>query len=98
MNGIYSQHFVKGLHGNNPRFIKTSSGCKHFDAYGGPENIPAWRFGFDAKVSIGLFYDVKPLKYWYLDFIQLIDEMRSSKAYLLVVRFFFFFVIWHSKE
>ena len=50
MSGALSQAFVKGLQGDHPRYIMTNAGCKHFDAYGGPENIPESRHSFDAKV------------------------------------------------
>ncbi|KAK6168489.1 hypothetical protein SNE40_021010 [Patella caerulea] len=52
LTGMHAQQFVKGLQGDNPRFLLVNSGCKHFDAYAGPENIPVSRFSFDAQVSI----------------------------------------------
>ncbi|ESO93305.1 hypothetical protein LOTGIDRAFT_216125 [Lottia gigantea] len=51
LSGILARSFIKGLTGNHPRYIRTSSTCKHFDAYGGPENKPVSRQTFDAKVS-----------------------------------------------
>ncbi|CAH1784544.1 unnamed protein product [Owenia fusiformis] len=51
MSGVYSQHFIWGLQGDHPRYVRASGGCKHFDVHGGPENIPSSRFDFDAKVS-----------------------------------------------
>lgn len=51
MSGKLAQAFVQGLQGNNTRYFRTVAGCKHFDAYGGPENIPELRFGFNAEVS-----------------------------------------------
>nr|KAG5696802.1 hypothetical protein BaRGS_012825 [Batillaria attramentaria] len=33
------------------RYVLANAGCKHFDVHGGPEDIPASRFSFDAKVS-----------------------------------------------
>ncbi|KAH9492176.1 putative beta-D-xylosidase 7 [Bulinus truncatus] len=51
MSGKLSQSYVKGLHGYDSRYIQASSGCKHFDAYSGPENIPVSSISFDAKVS-----------------------------------------------
>ncbi|XP_005113328.1 xylan 1,4-beta-xylosidase [Aplysia californica] len=51
MTGILAENFVKGIQGNDSRFIMTSAGCKHFDVHGGPENIPVSRFSFDAIVS-----------------------------------------------
>uniref|UniRef100_A0A2C9LMB7 Fibronectin type III-like domain-containing protein n=1 Tax=Biomphalaria glabrata TaxID=6526 RepID=A0A2C9LMB7_BIOGL len=51
MSGKLSQSYVKGLHGYDSRYIQASSGCKHFDAYSGPENIPVTSISFDAQVS-----------------------------------------------
>ncbi|GAB1598992.1 probable beta-D-xylosidase 6 [Argonauta hians] len=50
LTGTYATHYVQGLQGQHPRYIRASSGCKHFSAYSGPENIPSSRLGFDAKV------------------------------------------------
>ncbi|XP_013379796.1 probable beta-D-xylosidase 2 [Lingula anatina] len=50
-SGVYSQNFVHGLQGQDPRYVLANACCKHFDVHGGPENIPVSRFGFDAKVS-----------------------------------------------
>ena len=52
MSGELSAEFVRGLQGDHPRYIMTNAGCKHFDAYGGPENIPQSRHSFDAKVDL----------------------------------------------
>ncbi|KAK7108023.1 uncharacterized protein [Littorina saxatilis] len=51
--GILATHFIHGLQGNDvdSRYIIASAGCKHFDAYAGPENIPTPRNKFDAQVS-----------------------------------------------
>ncbi|XP_071113061.1 uncharacterized protein [Haliotis cracherodii] len=51
LTGVYATQFVHGLQGNHPRYIRANAGCKHFDAYGGPENIPIDRHVFNAKVS-----------------------------------------------
>ncbi|XP_064596521.1 uncharacterized protein LOC135463130 [Liolophura sinensis] len=51
MNGLYAQHFVAGLQGDHPRYVRANAGCKHFDVHGGPESYPVTRFSFDAKVS-----------------------------------------------
>jgi len=51
LSGVMAASFVIGLQGEHPRYIRANAGCKHFDAYGGPENIPASRFSFDAKIS-----------------------------------------------
>ncbi len=44
--------YVKGLQGDHPRYVRANAGCKHFDAYAGPENIPVSRMKFDAKVKV----------------------------------------------
>ncbi|OCT92076.1 probable beta-D-xylosidase 5 [Xenopus laevis] len=51
LSGLLATAFVKGLQGDHPRYIKANAGCKHFDAHGGPENVPVSRFSFDAKVE-----------------------------------------------
>ncbi|KAK6170692.1 hypothetical protein SNE40_019019 [Patella caerulea] len=51
LSGVLASHFVKGLQGNNTRYIRANAGCKHFDVHGGPENIPVSRFSFNAQVS-----------------------------------------------
>lgn len=51
MSGELSRFFVSGLQGDDDRYIMTNAGCKHFDAYAGPENIPESRHSFDAKVE-----------------------------------------------
>ncbi|CAH2221937.1 probable beta-D-xylosidase 5 [Pelobates cultripes] len=50
LSGVLAAAFVKGLQGDHPRYVKANAGCKHFDAHGGPENIPVSRFSFDAQV------------------------------------------------
>ena len=50
MSGELSRSFVRGLQGDHDRYIMTNAGCKHFDAYSGPENIPESRHSFNAKV------------------------------------------------
>ncbi|KAL8575359.1 hypothetical protein ACOMHN_048652 [Nucella lapillus] len=51
LSGVYAVSYVHGLQGNDSRFVRASAGCKHLDAYAGPENIPTSRMSFDAKVS-----------------------------------------------
>ncbi|XP_002740189.1 uncharacterized protein LOC100375100 [Saccoglossus kowalevskii] len=51
LSGTLAASFVTGLQGNHPRYVTANAGCKHFDAYAGPENIPSSRSTFDAKVS-----------------------------------------------
>ncbi|KAK6176560.1 hypothetical protein SNE40_014822 [Patella caerulea] len=48
LSGISSKHVVLGLQGDHPRYLLTSSGCKSFDAYAGPETN---RLAFDAVIS-----------------------------------------------
>ena len=39
---------------DNERYVEANAGCKHFDAHGGPEDIPGskyYRLSFDAKVQ-----------------------------------------------
>ena len=50
LSGTLVQGFVRGLQGDDPRYVRVNAGCKHFDVYAGPENIPVSRFSFDAKV------------------------------------------------
>lgn len=52
LSGTYASYFVQGLQGDHDRYIQANAGCKHFDAHGGPEDIPESRMGFDAKVSM----------------------------------------------
>ncbi|MEJ2422552.1 MAG: glycoside hydrolase family 3 C-terminal domain-containing protein [Acidobacteriota bacterium] len=40
--------FVKGMQGNNPKYLEVVATPKHFDAYSGPEPL---RHGFNAQVS-----------------------------------------------
>ncbi|XP_070191071.1 uncharacterized protein [Littorina saxatilis] len=51
LSGIFATAYVKGLQGNDTRYVRASAGCKHFDVHGGPESIPVSRFSFDAMVS-----------------------------------------------
>ncbi|ESO88942.1 hypothetical protein LOTGIDRAFT_154010 [Lottia gigantea] len=52
VNGMLASAFVKGLQGDHPRFIRANAGCKHFDVYGGPENIPVDKTRFSANVTL----------------------------------------------
>ncbi|XP_070188990.1 uncharacterized protein [Littorina saxatilis] len=49
--GAYAAAYVKGLQGNDTRYVRASSGCKVVIAYSGPDNIPVSRLGFNAIVS-----------------------------------------------
>jgi len=52
MTGVMADRYVRGLQGDNERYFRAIAGCKHFDAYAGPENIPSSRFSFNAVVDI----------------------------------------------
>ncbi|ELT94452.1 hypothetical protein CAPTEDRAFT_106235 [Capitella teleta] len=52
LSGTLAQSFVRGLQGDDPRYLRANAGCKHFDVHGGPEDIPVSRFSFDAKVKM----------------------------------------------
>ncbi len=52
---IVSAH-IRGVQGSHPRYKRALDVCKHFDAHGGPENIPQSRFSFDANVRICWLY------------------------------------------
>lgn len=41
---------MTGLKGDNPRYYRANAVCKHFDAYGGPEDLPQSRLSFNAQV------------------------------------------------
>ena len=59
LTGVYASNYIRGLQGNNSRYVRASGGCKHFDAHCGPENIPVSRFSFDAQVSILMLVAVR---------------------------------------
>ena len=48
LTGEMATYFIKGLQGSDPRYVRVNSGCKHFDAHGGPE---ADRISFANNVS-----------------------------------------------
>lgn len=56
LSGVYATQFVKGLQGDHYRYVRANAGCKHFDAYAGPENIPSSRVSFDAQVCICIIH------------------------------------------
>lgn len=51
LSGRLAASYVRGLQGNHERYIQANAGCKHYAAYGGPENIPESRHRFNAKVN-----------------------------------------------
>ena len=50
LSGVLAAAYVKGMQGNDERFVRTSSGCKVVGIYSGPENDPVSRFSFNAYV------------------------------------------------
>ena len=50
LSGQLAAAYVKGLQGDDDRYVLANAGCKHFAAYAGPEDTPPTRFAFDAKV------------------------------------------------
>lgn len=52
MSGELARAYIQGLQGDHPKYILANAGCKHFDVYAGPENIPESRHKFNAKVSV----------------------------------------------
>ncbi|PKL92421.1 MAG: glycosyl hydrolase [Candidatus Goldiibacteriota bacterium HGW-Goldbacteria-1] len=46
--------FVRGLQGNDKKYLKTAACAKHFAAHSGPENL---RHGFNAAVSLKDLYE-----------------------------------------
>jgi len=52
LSGILAAAYVKGMQGNDERFVRASSGCKVVGMYSGPEDIPVSRFGFNANVRM----------------------------------------------
>ena len=48
LTGILGAEFVKGLQGNDPKYLKTVATAKHYAVHSGPEPI---RHEFNAKVS-----------------------------------------------
>ncbi|XP_070188987.1 uncharacterized protein [Littorina saxatilis] len=53
LSGVYATAYIQGLQGNDTRYVRASGGCKHFDAYGGPESNPVSRMIFNAQGDMG---------------------------------------------
>jgi beta-glucosidase len=51
LTGMLASAYVSGLQGDHPRYVRASSGCKHFAVHSGPEDIPSSRFSFNSVVS-----------------------------------------------
>ena len=54
LSGMIASSFVKGLKGDYPKYYRVNAVCKHFDAYGGPEDLPQSRLSFNAQVNAPL--------------------------------------------
>lgn len=50
LSSVITASFVRGLQGDHPKYYRANSVCKHFDAYGGPEDLPQSRLSFNAQV------------------------------------------------
>ncbi|XP_026690372.2 uncharacterized protein LOC100182860 [Ciona intestinalis] len=50
LTSLMARAYVTGLQGDGI-YLPATAVCKHFVAYGGPENIPTTRFSFSANVS-----------------------------------------------
>ena len=48
LSGVLGAAFVRGIQGDDPRFLKAAACAKHFAVHSGPEKL---RHGFDVKVS-----------------------------------------------
>ena len=55
LSGELVSQYVRGLQGDDPRYVRANAGCKHYAVYAGPEDIPSSRFSFDVRASIPLF-------------------------------------------
>ncbi len=49
LTGRLGVAFVRGLQGDDPRYLKTAACAKHYAVHSGPENL---RHSFDARVSV----------------------------------------------
>ncbi len=54
LTGEIGMAFVRGLQGDDPRYLKTAACAKHYAVHSGPE---ALRHGFDAQVSLRDLHD-----------------------------------------
>ncbi|RUS85385.1 hypothetical protein EGW08_006870 [Elysia chlorotica] len=60
MSGELAANFLRGLHGDHPRFVRVTGGCLHVDAYSGPDNVPVRRFSFNANAKEDLHMTFLP--------------------------------------
>jgi hypothetical protein len=49
LSGAFASSFVKGLQGDDPRYVAATAGCKHFVVHGGPDTL---RQTFSANVTL----------------------------------------------
>ncbi|XP_070543010.1 uncharacterized protein [Ptychodera flava] len=75
LTGALATTYVTGLQGSHPRYITANAGCKHFDVYAGPEDVPVSRFSFDAKVSE---------RDWRMTFLPAFHECVKAGTYSLM--------------
>ncbi|GGJ38561.1 glycoside hydrolase family 3 C-terminal domain-containing protein [Deinococcus roseus] len=54
LTGKMAVQFIKGMQGDDPRYLKTVATAKHFAVHSGPEGL---RHSFDARVSLHDLYD-----------------------------------------
>jgi beta-glucosidase len=54
LTGEMGAAFVRGLQGDDPKYLKTAACAKHFAVHSGPEKL---RHGFDARISAHDLYD-----------------------------------------
>ncbi|KAK7108591.1 hypothetical protein V1264_016300 [Littorina saxatilis] len=56
MARVFADKFIKGLHGDHPRYARATAGCKHFAVHSGPEKAHGPhghdRRSFDSKASM----------------------------------------------
>jgi len=52
LSGELATAYVRGLQGNDPRYVRANAGCKHFAVYAGPENILGSRRTFDYDITV----------------------------------------------
>lgn len=49
LTGLLGEHFVRGLQGDDPRYLQAAGCAKHFAVHSGPEKV---RHEFDAKATV----------------------------------------------
>ena len=54
LTGRMATAFIRGMQGNDPRYVKTAACAKHFVVHSGPEGL---RHEFDARASLHDLYD-----------------------------------------